>query len=76
MYLPGGHLVWSMHESVLVLFLDVCALKNPDAHASQSVWVLVVPAVFVYLPGGHLMWAVHHSDGQFFMTDKHARIMP
>ena len=44
-----------MHESVLVLLLDVDALKNPDTHVSQSVWVVGVPTIFVYLPGGHLM---------------------
>ena len=50
-YLPGGHLVWAMHESVLLLILDVDALKNPGVHTSQSVWELVVPAAFAYLPG-------------------------
>ena len=63
-YLPGGHLVWAMHKSVLVLLLDVKALKNPVTHDTHSGCVVAEPAVFVYLPGGHLVWAVHHSEGQ------------
>ena len=56
--------VVSMQESVLVLLLDVEALKNPGPHTSHLGWAVAEPAVFVYLPGGHLVWAVHHSKGQ------------
>ena len=54
-YLPGGHLVWARQESVLMLLLDVKALKNPVAHVSHVGSVVPVPAVFVNSPGGHLL---------------------
>ena len=61
MYLPGGHLMWDMQKSVLVLLLDVSALKNPAAHNAHVGWEVAVPTAFVYCPGGHLVWAVQES---------------
>ena len=61
-----------MHESVLLLLLDVDALKNPDTHVSQSVWVVVVPTIFVYLPGGHLMWEVMQESVLLLLIDAKA----
>ena len=62
--LPGGHFVWAVQESVLVL-----RLKNPVAHALQRGFD---PLGFLYLPGGHtadadLHWAVI-IDIDFFGT--------
>ena len=34
-YLPGGHLVWAMQESILELLLDLEAAKNPVGHDSH-----------------------------------------
>ena len=51
----------ALHESVLLLFVDVKALKNPVAHTSHLGWVVTEPIIFVYLPGGHLVWAAHES---------------
>ena len=58
-YVPGGHLVWGVQESVVVPLLDLVALKNPVAHSSHSDWVVAVPGVLVYFPGGHLACGVH-----------------
>ena len=58
MYLPGGHLVWAVQESVSVLVIDVAALKNPVAHGSHWGCVLGEPAILVYLPGWHLVCSV------------------
>ena len=51
-YLPGGHLVWAVHASGLVLLGDAEALKNPGAHASH-LWALAVD--LMYFPRGHPM---------------------
>ena len=34
-YLPGGHLVWAVQESVTLLLFDDNTLKNPITHASH-----------------------------------------
>ena len=47
-YSPGGHVNSFravVQESVLVLLLDVKALKNPLAHTSQSGCLVAVPIV-------------------------------
>lgn len=31
-YLPAGHFVWEIHESVVMLLLDRVSLKNPVLH--------------------------------------------
>ena len=64
-YLPGGHTGFrdTVQESVLVLFSDVEALKNPGAHASHLGWVVELPAILVYLPGGHLVWVAQGRLG-------------
>ena len=56
MYLPRGHVTFwtAAHKSVLVLLVEVLALKNPNAQVSHTGWVVPEPAVMVYLPGGHL----------------------
>ena len=51
-YLPGGHLVWRVQASGLVLFSDGSDLKNPSSHASHENPPLVFFAVFLYDPGG------------------------
>ena len=50
-YLPGGHLAWGMHFSVVVR--DVKALKNPGAHLLHVIWRVALPSALAYLPGGH-----------------------
>lgn len=52
--LPGGHFVWAVQESVLVL-----GLKNPVAHASHCG---CDPLGLVYLPRGHT------ADGELHWT--------
>ena len=47
MYLPAGHEVCAVHESVLVLLFDVEALKNPGGHLSHLGCQAAEPADFV-----------------------------
>ena len=54
----------AVQESVLVLLLDVLALKNPNAQVSHIGWVVLEPAIMVYLPGGHLLCAAQPRLGQ------------
>ena len=63
-YLPGGHLVWAVHESSLRLLVDETALKNPAAHDSHRGWAVTEPTTVVYLPSGHVAWTVHWLSGQ------------
>ena len=51
-YLPGGHLVWAVQETFLVLVLDMVSLKNPGAHDSHLGSPMAV--TLMYLPGGHV----------------------
>ena len=51
--LPGGHLVWTVQESVSVLLVDVSDLKNPVAHSLHRGCAEGPPLASVYLPGGH-----------------------
>ena len=73
-YLPGGHLVWVMHESCSVLVLDMNALNDPVGQTSHSGWEVGVAGIFVYLPGGHLVWARHHSKGQTVGKATHQKV--
>ena len=63
-YLPGGHLVCAVQESVLKLTSELIALKNPGAQDLHWGCVVASPAILVNFPGGHLVWAMHPRLGQ------------
>jgi len=60
-YLPNGHIVWPMQESVLMLLRDVNVFMNPGGQIAHLGCVIPVPNALVYLPEGHLVWTVQES---------------
>ena len=52
-YMPGGHLVWAVQASVVLL--EKVFVKNPVAHSLHLGCVVEEPAVLVYWPGGHFL---------------------
>ena len=60
-YLPAGHFVCSVQESVWMLLLDATALNHPSRQYVHVGWALTEPTASVYEPAAHLVCAMQES---------------